>query len=263
MATNNITGDIDKIISYRTLRKAIGWLGMLLPFMLIAGTIIINRLDILNSKFFVNTDCSEPYSADGIFKISISRYYYSAAGELFTALLCAVALFMFCYKGHPKREFEKGLSDKALTDLIGISALGVVFFPTGAEECINDNVRTFLITTNAGYIHYIFALMFFVSLALMLIINFRRTKEKELFGKKENHKLYLFCGIGILVCILLIFIYTISLTGSGKWIEKLNPIFWLETIALILFGISWLKKGKADFEYILKILKLKKPITAG
>ncbi len=55
---------------------------------------------------------------------SISHYYYTTAGNLFTGTLCAVALFLISYRGYP------GDKDNILTTLAGIFALGVAFFPT-------------------------------------------------------------------------------------------------------------------------------------
>ena len=37
-------------------------------------------------------------------------------------------------------------------------------------------------------------------------------------------------------------------------IQAIRPTFILEAIALIAFGLSWLKKGKADFTYLSKKL---------
>ena len=246
----------DLIISYLTLRKIIGWLGMLLPFILLVGNFTINRLNILNNAFFINIDCSKPYQADGFFKFSISHYYYSTVGELFTGVLIAVALFMFSYKGHVLRKGEKGLSDKALTSLAGLFALGVVVFPASSNSCINDNMRTFLSSLNTGYIHFTMATLFFTSLSVLCMVNFRRTADRVSFGKGKQDNMYLFCGIGMLVCLVLIFIY--SMWGQAKfaWLDKLNPVFCLEAIALILFGISWLLKGQIDFLFIPKKLKL-------
>src|ERR1051326_8972688 len=85
----------DLVISYLTMRKAVGWLGMLLRFILLLGNICINSLDILNSNLVVLKDCYNHYTAASSFKSSISHYYYSTVGELFTGTLCAVALFMF------------------------------------------------------------------------------------------------------------------------------------------------------------------------
>ena len=154
------TNNSSLIVSYYTLRKAIGWLGMLLPFILIAGNYLINELNILNNSFFVKTKCFDPYLAHGSFKFSISHFYYSTVGELFTGTLSAVALFMFCYKGHPLRPREKGLSDNALTNFTALFALGVVVFPTGSAYCITDNLRTFVSSNNTGYIHFTMATLF-------------------------------------------------------------------------------------------------------
>jgi len=252
------TNQNELVISHLTLRKAIGWLGMLLPFLLIIGNYIINQVDILNNDFFVNTSCSCTYTADGSYKTSISHYYYSTVGELFTGVLGSVALFMLCYNGHKLREGEKGLSDKALTSLAGIAALGVIVFPTAADDCISDTVRTFLSSQKTGYIHFGFAAVFFISLALMCMVNFRRTEDRVSFGKKPDHNFYLFCGIAILTCIALVPVYKFLIKGHFAWLDALHPIFILEALALFFFGISWLSKGQVDFYYVPKMLKLKR-----
>ena len=196
MTTNSPGSNKEIIISYYTLRKAIGWLGILLPFVLIVGNYGINQLNILNNNFFIDTSCSKPYIPSGFYKTSISHYYYSTVSILFTGTLLSVALFMFSYKGHVLRQGEKGLSDNVLTHLAGISALGVVIFPTGSNACITDNIHTYLSTTNTGNIHFAMAAIFFISLSLISIVNFRRRKEIDSFGKGDYHNLYLFCGEG-------------------------------------------------------------------
>lgn len=253
---NTINKNEDLLISYLTIRKAIGWLGMLLPFILLIANYCINTADVLNNKFFVVTNCNPIYTPQHFFKSSISHYYYTSVGELFTGVLCAVALFMFCYKGHPLREGEKGVSDNTLTNLAGLFALGVVIFPTGGTVCIKDNMREYLATMNTGYIHFTMATLFFISLALMCIVNFRRTDDIVSFGKKKDHNTFLVCGIGILICISLLFMYCVWIQGKYSGLDSLRPVFCLEAIALIFFGISWLVKGQVDFLYVRKKLKL-------
>ena len=251
MATIKNDND-DLIVSYLTIRRAIGWLGLLLPFILLIGNYTVNQLNILNSSFFIK-DCKAPvYKAAGSFKSSISHYYYSTVGELFTGVLLAVALFMYCYKGHKLRKGEKGLSDNALSNLAGLFALGVVIFPTGSGACISDNLRTFLSSDNTGYIHFTMAALFFVSLSVMSMVNFRRTDDRVSFGKKENHKTFLVCGIAMLVCLVLIFVYSMWIAGKFSWLDNLHPVFCLEAIALIFFGISWLIKGQVNLTIIPK-----------
>jgi hypothetical protein len=254
-----LNDDNDKIITYRNLRKVVGWLGVLLPIALVFGNYLINHFNIFNNSFFIDKICSNIYKPDNSFKTSISDYYYSTVGDLLTGTLCAVAMFMFCYRGHKKREGEFGLSDNLLANIIGLLALGVAVFPTHSETCIQDNIRTYLISSNIGYIHLALAALFFISLAAMSIINFRRTDDIKLFGKRENHQIYLFCGIAILICLVLIFIYMNWIEEHYEWLDKLHPTFWLEAAALISFGFAWLVKGKVDFYYIpRKIMNLVK-----
>ncbi|WP_343748959.1 DUF998 domain-containing protein [Fluviicola sp.] len=256
---NNETGSTNDgvaIISYLRLRKTIGWLGVSLPFTLLIVNFLINRFNVLNRAFFINPKCSMVYKSGNQWKSSISHYYYSTAGELFTGVLIAVALFMFCYKGHKKRRGEKGLSDNALTNLTGIFALGVVVFPTSSEECITDNLRVFLSSECTGYIHFTMASLFFICLAIMSMVNFRRTADQVSFGLKKQHKLFLLCGYMMLSSLALIFVYSVWIEGSFRWLDNCNPVFCLEAIALVFFGISWLGKGQVDFSYLPKKLHL-------
>jgi hypothetical protein len=245
-------------ISYNTMRKAIGWIGILLPFVLAIGNIVLVKLDVLNNEWFIykSEDCATNFVTDVILKSSISHYYYSSVGELFTGALAAVSLFLFTYNRHPKRKGEIGLSDAAMTNLAAIFALGVVVFPTNYDSCITDNIRGFISSRNTGIIHLLFAALFFMSLAIMSLINFRRTAVMADFGKMPSHPIYKKCGIVMLVCIALIFIYSKFLEEKHiNWLDATNPVFTLETIALIAFGISWLTKGKVDYNYVSKKIK--------
>ena len=256
MADTEKNNNDDLIVSYLAIRKAIGWLGLLLPFILLIGNYVVIKLDILNSNFFIRSDCynsKEPYASAGSFKFSISHYYYSTVGELFTGVMCAVALFMFCYKGHKLRSGEKGLTDSAMANLAGFFALGVVVFPTASTLCITDNMRSFLSSDATGHIHFGFACLFFITLAIMSIVNFRRTEVRKNFGKLKNHKTYLVCGIIMLACLALIAVYSIWIQAIQiGWLDKIHPVFCLEAIALIAFGISWLIKGRLDIPAAIK-----------
>jgi heme A synthase len=227
------------------MRQTIGWLGLSLPFILLIGNYIINSYDLLNNDSFIMTQCNT-YTAGGSFKSSISHYYYTTVGELFTGTLCAVALFMFSYRGYPQRDEEIIPSDSFMTNLAGFCALGVVLFPTSSSYCISDNIRTYVSSETMGYIHYIFAGFFFFTLSLISIFNFRRTAKVEDFGKMPSHNFYKFCGIIMLVCLALILIYSVWFETDYPELEAYNIIFILETIALLAFGLSWLKKGRVD-----------------
>lgn len=233
------------VISYHRMRQAIGWLGLSLPFMLIAGNYIINHFNLLNNDTFIMTQCNT-YTANGSLKPSISHYYYSTVGEIFTGTLFAVALFMFSYRGYPQRDEEIIPSDSFMTNLAGFCALGIVLFPTSSDYCISDNVRTFISSETVGCIHYIFAGFFFLTLAFISLFNFRRTAKVADFGKMPSHNFYKYCGIVMLLSLVLIFVNSIWLEKKFPELKTYNITFLLETIALVAFGLSWLKKGRID-----------------
>lgn len=235
------------------MRKAIGWIAILLPFALILGDYTISRLDLLNNKWFVKTgECYHVFTYASPFKASISHYYYSSVGEIFTGALGTVALFLFCYKGHPLRKSEFGLSDRAMSNLAAFFALGIVAFPTTTKHCITDNSRVFTSSFNTGIIHFTFAGLFFITLAFISIFNFRRTKKVSEFGTKPSHNLYKYCGIIMLTCVFLILIYRFFLRYKYNWLDGIYPILILETIALLAFGVSWLTKGRIYRGYLAK-----------
>jgi len=98
------------LISYMTLRQSIGWLGILLAPGLLTGNYLLS----LFTDF--EAGCNP-------FKSSISLYYYSGMGEIFSGTLFAVALFLFCYRGYEK-------IDSVLCNIAGAFAVGVALFPT-------------------------------------------------------------------------------------------------------------------------------------
>jgi hypothetical protein len=240
-----------EIVSYLTMRKTIGWLGMLLPFLLLAGNFILNNAGLFNSDWFVWKFENYAYQDEGAFKSSVSHYYYTTMGEIFTGTLLAVSLFMICYTGHPKRPEDKGLSDNAMTNLAGFFAIGVVVFPTASDVIMKDNLRSFISSKEIGWVHYGFAASFFIVLAFMSMVNFRRAQNPALFGTGKDDSFFLKCGIVMLACLVLV-----PILSNIDAIQFIHPTFILEAIALIAFGLSWLKKGKADFNYLPKMLKL-------
>ena len=56
--------------------------------------------------------------------------------------------------------------------------------------------------------------------------------------------MYRVCGYTILVSIALIVLLTL-LPSVKQGISPYNPVLWLESLAVVAFGISWLTKGEA------------------
>ncbi len=241
------------VISYRALRQLIGILGMALPFLCWAVNALVNDCELLSKPLLVDACQTLAYTPDGNLKSSISHFYYTAAGPLFTGILITVAIFLFCYKGHPLKRGDdrvSWLTDNLLATFAAICALGVVTFPTGSEEKISDNIHIFVASEITGYVHLGFATLFFVSIALLCIINFRRNPSKVFIQNPEG-TLYLVCGWGMLLCLALLAVVSFTPIHKLSWMPY-NFIYIMETVMLVLFGIAWLVKGKSTpSEYVL------------
>ena len=103
---NNLLKDIipeQQFVHYHVLRQTVGWLGILLPFALYAGSV-----------WFSN--CNGTQS-------SISHYYFTNMREVFVGVLWVFGIFLFTYKGYSKL-------DNFLTHFAGLCCLLVSIFPT-------------------------------------------------------------------------------------------------------------------------------------
>lgn len=216
MSTETIKKD-PRLISFNALRKAVGWLGILLPAGLLAENFLFGHCHSIQD--------------------SISHYYYTIAGDLFVGVLSAVALFLISYRGYPHDK------DYIFTTLAGLFALGIAFFPTNDNS--NGSCAIFHLpdSETRRIIHYSCATLFFLLLAIISFHFFTKSKGIKTERKILRNKIYKTCGILIIVFIALIALFGIfekHLTSISKY----NPIFWLEWCALLAFGISWLIKGE-------------------
>lgn len=251
--TNIQNKKVPEVIAFYTMQKTIGWLGMLLPFILWLFNAIINNSGILNNKDYFILPCICNYDPGVALKSTISHFYYTSVGVIFTGVLCAVALYLISYKGYSKEDKE-WLTDNRVTNTAGIMAFLVALFPTATDYDINDNLKVFISGDITGYIHIGSALVFFSALAIMCLVNFRRTSKHGVYKSIKETWLYTVCGITIIGCLIAIIIYKKFFANENN--IQLPIIYWFETVALIAFGISWLHKGKTDFLFVPKKLGL-------
>jgi len=205
--------------NYRRLRIAIGYLGFLLPIVLI----LLSSIDFFDTKI----------------RTSISHFYYTNLRDIFTGTLFAVGFFMIRYKGLGNKVWYK--NDNLLTNIAGIMALAVALLPTFPEP--GDNLSyTFLPLKGKiiGTLHYIAAATLFSAFSLLSIFVFTIGQEKNtdipISPLNENY-IYKFCGYSIFLFIILIYIL-------GRYKIEYSTLV-LEFLSLIAFGISWLIKGRA------------------
>ncbi len=189
--------------SYLALRKAVGWIGILLPFVLLLG----------NTLLFGGSP-SQP---------SISLYYYTPMRDVLVGGLSAVALFLFFYSGYDRR-------DNITANIAGFFAILVAWFP--ASETGSGGM--------ANTIHFISAGIFLGSLAFFSLFLFTRDDGNPTPQKIVRNRIYYACGAIMAAALTGLLIYLVFKRTDHM---STPFIFWAETIALVAFGVSWLTKG--------------------
>jgi hypothetical protein len=243
--------DEPAVLSYIALRRSIGILGILLPFVVWLGSLIF----------------SECRGVQG----SISDYYHTIMGNVLVGVLSAVALFLFTYRGYDDR-------DKIAGFLTAFFAICVAYFPTNMKGLIeNCTHEPFLYFDFYKYVHLLAAALFFLTLSYISLFLFTLTedeakKNNSLFSyifprvlfnkdftktldkpKKYRNRIYIICGFVMLFSIVAIVVYFQFLKPRYPGLVELDPIFWFEALALWAFGISWLTKGETLFRDKKKI----------
>lgn len=218
------------VISYLTLRKAIGFIGVALPLVLVLGNILIFHARAIED--------------------SISYYYYTHMRGVFVGSLWSIGIFLFSYRGYESR-------DEIAGRLACVFALGVALFPT-AREPGSCNILHLSRVAHAAcdtphaisFVHAVFATLLFLTLAYFSLFLFTETHPAHLQPmtkrKRERNVVYYICGWLILGSIAAVLVIHIALH-----VDRFGPLpvlFLFETIAIEAFGISWLVKG----EFILK-----------
>lgn len=250
------------VVSYLTLRRWIGILGIGLPWACWIANAIANGLDLLNNPRFAILGPVSSYESVGNLKSSISHFYYTVSAPLFIGILVTVAIFLFCYTGYQPKPTDKWrwITDKLVSTVAGISALGIVIFPTSSKEPIQDNLFVFTTTELVGWIHYGSAALFLIMMATFCLVNFRRRNKEGDFGKGDHDLLYRWCGWIILGSIGIVFVYGFLL---DDYLEINFPItFLFEAVALTAFGTAWLVKGRiTDADAVQETTKFLKSIS--
>ena len=215
---NQQPSDQNLVFSYLELRKAVGIIGVALPFVLAIGKLVLQGPGL------------EP---------TISSYYYTDLGNWFVGSLCAIGVFLLSTKGYSRYDQVAGL-------LACIFAVGVALFPMAPDPPRVPTQQQ----VDIGRAHWTFAALLFVTLACFSLFLFTRTKRDKGSNptpqKLKRNIVYRVCGSIIVGSIVLIPVVTH--TSIADKVQALHPVFWLESLAVEAFGVSWLTKG----EMILK-----------
>jgi len=208
----------DMVVSFLTIRKAVGISGIALPIVLLLGTWLVGSCPTIKS--------------------SVSAYYYTVMGNYLTGTLCAVGLFLFTYRGGHRDE-------QILTNIAAVFAIITALFPTNSSNLADDcNFISKPDDPISNTVHYLAAAIFLVLLAYISLKIFPRLDPGRSFtqDKIRRNKIYKTCGWIMLIS--LFFIPFLLIHKVICAIGQYKPEVWLETIALWSFGFSWLVKGR-------------------
>ena len=209
--------DAELIVSYLTLRKAVGYIGLLMPILVRVGAYYFEQIP-------SNT--------------SISAYYYTSMRDLFVGALAAIGVFLFCYRGTDTQ-------DNILTNIAGACAVAIALLPTEPEyhpliHAQFPNILTDECYRNHGPLgfHIYVVAAFFLIISYLTIFRFTKPgRSDDINRKRSRNKVYIACGIVMVICIALVVIIKLR--------DYTSSIFWPETVAIVAFSIAWLTKGHA------------------
>ena len=196
------------VLSYLAIRRAIGLVGLLLPFVLLAGVLV-----------------TEGPPLPG----SISAYYYSNMRNVLVGALCAIGVFLVCYRGYAPL-------DAVSSNIAGAAAIGVALFPTRPDDATQLQIVV-------GFLHLTFATIFFGTLAFIAGFVFTLSDGWRTRAKRRRDAVYRVCAVLIAGAPLLAVAADNLLPRAT--VDALHPVYWLETVAVVAFAVSWLVKGEA------------------
>lgn len=209
--TGNVVDGRSIVTSYMTLRKFIGILGFMLP-----GTLFLGGLLVFGTGL----------------QSSMSAYYHTGMRDVFVGTLCAIGVFLLSYRGLERRDDIAG-------NLACLFAVGLALFPTAVDGATG-------VAAVIGKVHFIFAAAFFLTLIYFCLRLFTQTNPDRLPTPRKlaRNRIYRTCGYLMLACLVLIAALKLA-PGTDAWVRDTRAVFWLESAAIVAFGVSWLVKGEA------------------
>lgn len=195
------------MINTKQLRCLIGGLSMALSLIVLTLSITFGFgfPDSISATYFVDT-CIAP----------------------FMMILGAAGVLLFTYKGYD-------IVDDILNTMAGVFAWCICLFPCAAKEGL---IGTFQLPANiSDIIHMISAIAFFGILAYNSLFQFTKGVPNPTPNKKKRNVIFRVCGIGMITSFILLPLANLGIINIP------HVIWWIETIALIFFGVSWLTKA--------------------
>lgn len=237
--------------NYMTLRKAVGWIGVCLPFGVYLGNWVI-----FSHRVF---GCLAPISDK--LPDSLSGYYYTHMRDVFVGAMLAAGVFLLFYQGHDWIE-------RWATNFAGLFAIGIAWFPTTppTTDFLQTNscgsVTPVLLQPSPhgsaiGVVHVVCLCGLMTMIALMAW-RFTRTYSSDEMAamtpddrenesnpslKRRNNIIYRGCIVAIIVAgvfaLVQQFLFSSAIKNDAPW------LLYAETLAFLAFGTAWFVQGRA------------------
>ena len=200
VAMNTAWGE-NPALSYRNMRAITGYVGLTLPVaLLLAGV------------------------ADGHVESSLSAYYYTKVGNVFTGALCVIGVFLLAYR------LTAWAVDNIATTLAGVSALGVAFFHAAPQNATLSQLRL-------ADVHLACAAALFIVLGAISLFIFPRDVMPEQRWRANSYM-----ALGALIWLSMLLMPTLSSLASSFY-DRDHVFLALETTCVMAFAVSFILKG--------------------
>ncbi|WP_435016288.1 hypothetical protein TA3x_003852 [Tundrisphaera sp. TA3] len=205
------------VVSYLGIRRAIGVIGLLLPVMLGPVGLLAFGIPIQDN---------------------MSSYYHTPMRDVFVGSMCAIGIFLFCYRGYDWIE-------NWTANFGFLSALGVALCPLdpGSNPLQQRSVLGYLHTASGG--------VFFLTLAFYSLYHFPDAdKGRPEVAPHEAQRNFIYRASGVVILLGMVAMGAYLFLIPEPWQRRLNDVnflFWMEWVAVWAFAAAWLTKGRAIF----------------
>jgi len=212
--TSTDTGGADTgsmVGTFLLLRKAIGWIGTLLPIVVIVGDAAFSAGPLPNS---------------------LSDYYYTPMRNILVGALCVLGVFLLMYDVSVR-------VDRWITNAAGIGVLGVAFLP-GSPPVPHLTTSQEVI----GNLHVFFASIAFLGLAATMW-RFSYAVSDGPQAPPPSARGSVFYRVSACVMLGFVLLSGVAILLPLSIQNSTLAIYDTEAVAIFTFGISWLVKGRA------------------
>ncbi|HEX8602764.1 MAG TPA: hypothetical protein VF774_08970 [Pseudoduganella sp.] len=205
----------DYTASWLTLRRMIGWAGLLMPLAVRGGGLLFEGIR--------TTD-------------SLSAYYYTGMRDIFVSTTVMTGALLACYR-------TRHVRDNIVATIAGLAAIGAALFPMDPTYAAELLARYPELGTQAHYsnhgilgYHLVFAITFAALSFYLVYFRFGAAPPSTVQGLRRN-AVYKLCGGTMLLSFVAIAVMGLAMDGQS--------VFWPETCAVVAFAVAWLVNGQA------------------